>query len=106
MKRDVAVISLAPLFLRQKAAENPSVPHRIIHHGRETLEKKFREELRKKGYAERNGYHLNGGSVEVKATMKERGNVVGVLIATSYKYEKIANKEYEKESGGDGSGVL
>ena len=40
------------------------------------------------------------------AIPKEREKEVGVLIATSYKYEKIANQEYKKESGGDGSEVL
>lgn len=40
------------------------------------------------------------------AVPKERQEEVGVLIATSYKYEEIANHEFEKESRGDGSGVL
>ena len=73
------------------------------------------------------GYNLNGGKINIEsrevgtgsfyntveehgnyafAVTKERQKEVGVLIATSYKYEKIANKEYEKESGGDGSEVL
>lgn len=72
-------------------------------------------------------YNLNGGKINVQsrkvgtgdfyntvekhgnyalAITKEREKEVGVLIATSYKYKKIADKEYEKESGGDGSGVL
>lgn len=72
-------------------------------------------------------YHLNGGFVKVTTrvvgtgdyykTVEEHGkyafpvalelkDVAGVLIATNYKYEKLADEEYQKESGGDGSEVL
>ena len=72
-------------------------------------------------------YNLNGGYIRIEskkvgtgsfyhdvethgnyalAVTKEREKEVGVLIATSYKYKKIADKEYEKESGNDGSRVL
>ena len=93
---------------------------------------KWREEVRLRELLWDSGYlcedyNLNGGKINVQArkvgtgdfynTVEEHGNYalaitkerekdVGVLIATSYKYKKIADKEYEKESGGDGSGVL
>ena len=92
---------------------------------------KNNDRLKQLGFSDwRPHYNLNGGHIEVTtrkvgtgdfyntveeigarrdyvlAVTKEREKEVGVLIARSHKYERLANQEYVEESGGDGSGVL